>query len=467
MLSSPHPSYELFVGGLRVSETHRKCRQIKINKDEAIKSDSPSRIAKPSTNLFPVVAALWFRDAPRLLPLANPSTLLKAVLSSGELMHQHSNDALDWFFSSIEPYKAAYSTSTCTFIARRTESGTTLLRARLVLSPIELAVNSRIIQAGPYYACHYSMADVGLSIKTFLDQLASGYLTGPDRTFVLKTSETLSFHRTPHQPQTSSQERIVELWGMLPDQGQWNTIDSSWALRAAETPYNDINDLIADFGLHDVAMQLHLAALPPVAVATDSKVTRDQALLKLHLAKRLDPTKAGLGAIVVSRQGVELRKRFSGNELNWEGNDASKGLTVSLTLTVPKASVVHCFASYEGQCHHDYWVGDPQATLNPLRTILEEFDPGLEKIKSFMNRSSQRASSRDQESATAWLLWALGFSPLHLGAGINNVPDIVAVSTDGNFLVVECTSSGLKTDNKLQLLLDPSECGASLPRADQ
>jgi hypothetical protein len=65
-----------------------------------------------------------------------------------------------------------------------------------------------------------------------------------------------------------------------------------------------------------------------------------------------------------------------------------------------------------------------------------------------------RASADDKEQAIAKLLWVLGFSPIHLRAKSAQPLDLIAFSSQGNILVIECTSGGLKTDNKLQLLLD-------------
>ena len=98
-------------------------------------------------------------------------------------------------------------------------------------------------------------------------------------------------------------------------------------------------------------------------------------------------------------------------------------------------------------------VGDPEAYQNPLRNILEMFDPNLELMQDRLT-SIDKGQKRSHESAVATLLWALGFAPIQFFR--SDAPDIIAVSYDGHIVVVECTLGDIKTKsgNKLQKLLD-------------
>jgi hypothetical protein len=53
------------------------------------------------------------------------------------------------------------------------------------------------------------------------------------------------------------------------------------------------------------------------------------------------------------------------------------------------------------------------------------------------------------------MLWMGGFSAIHLGEnGTTDAPDVIAVAPSGQVVVVECTTGGLRTDGKLQKLVD-------------
>lgn len=66
--------------------------------------------------------------------------------------------------------------------------------------------------------------------------------------------------------------------------------------------------------------------------------------------------------------------------------------------------------------------------------------------------------ARDLEFGVSWLLWMHGFSPATFGPNkrTQDAPDLLATSPNGNFLVVECTTGGLKADHKLSKLHERS-----------
>jgi hypothetical protein len=59
----------------------------------------------------------------------------------------------------------------------------------------------------------------------------------------------------------------------------------------------------------------------------------------------------------------------------------------------------------------------------------------------------------------SWLLWLLGFSVANLGgtARTQDFADLVAKTSNGHFVVVECTTGLLKAENKLPLLVERTE----------
>lgn len=127
---------------------------------------------------------------------------------------------------------------------------------------------------------------------------------------------------------------------------------------------------------------------------------------------------------------------------------------------VPAASVLHCIASYESIAQNHFWVADPTRFANARRVVYELADNKLEILTEFLTRTQTKGrDARDLETATAWLLWMLGFSVAHLGATARtqDAIDLVATTPNGHFAVVECTTGLLKAENKLARLVERAE----------
>jgi hypothetical protein len=129
-------------------------------------------------------------------------------------------------------------------------------------------------------------------------------------------------------------------------------------------------------------------------------------------------------------------------------------------IDVPNAAVIQCFVSYSGIAQHFGWVSDPTTMQNPKRAVYNIFDANLEILNDFISKSGGKGrNARDLESGIAWLLWMLGFSVAHLGGTerAQEAADLIATTAKGDFVVIECTTGLLKTENKLPLLIDRAE----------
>ena len=377
-------------------------------------------------------------------------------------MDKHTAENLDWFFNSMKPIETAYKDPEFSFIVHQDHDGPSLVAAKLILAPLAIDTPERKIKTGPFYAYSGRLSNISLTPRTLLERLLEGFVPGGDQVFKLaaSTNHELSprlFRSGGLTSGLDKQQQIYELFGFGFGKNYPHTEDVDWSLRSSDIPYGNINDLLSDFGLAGGNHPLQVIALPPILIDTTSRICGETGILRIRLAKSLVKENASIGVVVQSQGKAVLRKRLSGNVFDWQDDAKSNGVLVGTTnITVPKASVSHCFANYNTTSYHHYWIGDPDALQNPLRTMFEVFDPGLEVTKNLLSSSPKRGSSNDYESSVSWILWMLGFSPLCLGGSkkLSDGPDLIAISQDGNVIVVECTLGGLKTDNKLQKLID-------------
>jgi Holliday junction resolvase len=128
------------------------------------------------------------------------------------------------------------------------------------------------------------------------------------------------------------------------------------------------------------------------------------------------------------------------------------------SIDVSPRSVLHCIASYAGQAHQFYWVHDPTTVQNARRAVYLAFDDKMEILADYLKIQGKR-DARDFENAIAWVLWMLGFSVSNIGGTprTSDAPDLIATTPKGHFLIIECTTGILKTDNKLSNLIDRAE----------
>lgn len=390
-------------------------------------------------------------------------------------MDEHSNANLERFFRELQPVEAVYGDPEFTYLVRYGESGAVLVGSRLILQPLPHDRPDRVIEAANFYGFSGRLTSLGVQPRQLIEMLLNGYVPAPDRTWCLLKDEDLPGPRLLRQHQLGQnsvdhQQRISELVGMCLSSDYRKSEDDDWALRAAKTPFSNMNDLLSDLGLPvNFPYQLHILAFPPVVIDVQSRVRGELAELKIRRLRHLPVEKVAMGVVVSSATGVTQRTSISGEEFAWEQSDVSKDLLVGrFEMCVAKASVVHCLAVYDNECLHHYWVNDPDASQNPLRTIYELFDPAFEYAVEMLSQSAKKGKSEGHEDAVAALLWVLGFAPLHIGRN-SEAPDVIAVSRDGHILVVECTLSDLqvKKQNKPQKLLDRTkDIKAALERSN-
>ncbi|MFK3689425.1 hypothetical protein ACI2J4_03975 [Agrobacterium tumefaciens] len=369
------------------------------------------------------------------------------------------------FFNTIKPFQSALNEQVFRCVLHRTSNGYRIIRSSLILRTMLEPTPRRSLRVDDFVCETFTLAEAGISPVDFMQKLIEGYIITPTEEFILdKPNNGRAIHEplfySPALQDTSRQDKIRRLLGSgLSSSSDIENERLTWEFRALETPYDGLNDLLADFGLHEHEDQFELAAAPIAYIDANSSVLGKTATLKIRAGQGVDVSKFSIGYIVLSRNQVIERGTLQGNDILWQPDETVPHVKVgSATLEVQPSSVVHCFANAFGICHHHYWVGDINAPENVQRAIFSVFDPSLGKLANLIARPNKRGNARNIEAAISWLLWMLGFSAVHMGdtEGYSDGPDILAMAPNGNILVVECTTGGLKDHLKMQKLLDRS-----------
>lgn len=383
------------------------------------------------------------------------------------------------FFESCSPMMGGYRHSTFSYVAAKTKDGLVLLhgRIRLGIFPLDAGAPSSFetrsvcagriaLQNGYEQARELVAALLNGSLKTSHGNLR----------LVADDGDRHAAHFAPfHDEGLKSQNRlsVLSISGHRPE-SYLRQPDLDWELKAAETPYDSLTDLLLEFGLgaHRVdATRLEIIADTVAFVHSSSRVEGTKASIVLRVAKGLDTNRVTLGYRLLDGHRVVVRARENGSKFHWDEREGL--LHGELTLDVSKAPVVHTIANYAEIAQHHYWLSDPSRLPNAHRTAFEAFDEQLALLReAFDNADGRSYQARDMEAAVSWLLWLHGFQVAHLG-GTQKIqvpgPDILAITPySGHIAIIECTTKHLGSDKKLpDLVANAEKLRRKLDGADQ
>jgi hypothetical protein len=127
--------------------------------------------------------------------------------------------------------------------------------------------------------------------------------------------------------------------------------------------------------------------------------------------------------------------------------------------------MVQAYLSYDGIGVHEFKFSDPTGYANLRYKVYEAVasDTGvLERL--FQGNGTKKNDADEFEAGVSLLLGLLGFSllPFTMSHALRDAPDLVALSTSGSILVVECTVGPLDNKGKLGKL---AERGLDVRRA--
>ncbi|MDH6267762.1 hypothetical protein M2360_003162 [Rhizobium sp. SG_E_25_P2] len=370
-------------------------------------------------------------------------------------------DKIEEFFGLIEGFENTLM-PTVTYVSLIRNDVPFVVKARLRFETNPANYRARKFVSRHAVAETFRLSDISQTPRNFIDELLNGRITSPSGSvaFYSPPEQHFSVHLQPLHPDgLDQQSRII----VLQIRGEQNVpLDNpalDWELRAADPPYESLNELCLDFrvgALTDSKCLFEAVVSDVVKMDLDCEVNETKIELAIHLSKVLDRQKTAIGFIVYDKGQVIRREVAQGGQLDWAYTDTA--IRGRIVVEVPPASVLHCFASYEGKVFHDRWFHDPSVAQNPRRAAYERFDPELQLLRSLCTPREPKFA-RDLESAIAGLLWMLGFSVFHLGGikPLQNGPDLIATTPTEHYLVIECTTGQVKGESKLEKLVSRSE----------
>lgn len=380
---------------------------------------------------------------------------------------EHDQKAIDAFFDGLASWWDSYKKfSTVSYFAVKHESAFVLVQARLSLNPkqsdsLPLAhYQTENIRAG-----RFQVADLDVDPRQVVKMLTDGKLvcSAGELQFPPNDEGSFAAHYLPFHPeglQNGNRLSVLTIKGSARME-YIRQLQFDWEVKAATTPYDNIAELLLEYGLgplRDDAVNLEVIASHVAAIDLSSTVTGNKARPALFLANGLSPDRATLGYRVFSQGRVVQRATIVGAMMQWEQRDALQYGTAE--INIPPAAVLHCIATYAGSAQHQGWLLDSSTVQNPQRSAYEAFDEKLEVLHDFLSKSGGKGrDARDLETGVSWLLWMLGFSVAHLGGTdkTQDAPDLIVTTPSGNFVVIECTTGLLKTENKLARLVERTE----------
>lgn len=366
------------------------------------------------------------------------------------------------FFSAISTWQDAYSSAKFTFLARKSENKLNIIQARLLLNgehqlnPL-LEFENQDIVAGQFY-----LSEMKTNPSKFLEKLLSGNLQTikGDLFFDPDIAGYDAYFQPFHPEGLRNQNRlnVLTISGKIQLLDN-NTMEIDWGLKASSKPYDNLNDLMHDFHLGQLRTDkatIEIVAHSIIVVDLSTKVTDETAEVAVKMFDNLDINKISIGYRVFSNALVVERGGISGLSINWKKEgDYLRGCA---SVKVPKAAVVQAYAIYNGVAHSQGWIVDPTTAQNNRRSTYETFDSELRVLEDILINTPKN-KSREFETAVSWLIWMLGYNPIHIGGvpKVQEAADIIATTPKGNYIVVECTVGLLKADNKLANLFERTQ----------
>jgi len=377
---------------------------------------------------------------------------------------EHDRGRIDSFFEAVRPMLSGYNYSTFSYVAFKQDEKFVIAQARLSLAAAP-GMKSGCFESQRVIAGFCYLNDQKLSAEDTVKQLLSGSLKIDNRqlTFPPQNSGNYStscnlFHLNANEAPQRNKQLLIFGAERRDQNGPPNV---EWELRAAQKPFDSLQDLCLEYAIPVPAgsyITAEIIAFSTLLIGGDSVVRGTTAKLILYLAKGLQPENASLGYILFDKGKIFRRDTLSGGNFKW--NDADISQRGEFEIEVPAGSVLHCFATFAGETQHHAWVIDPSTVQNPLRAAHQTFDTNLQALQEILtNQGGKGQNARELETAVGWVLWMLGFAVTHLGGTkrTEDAPDIVASTAQGHLVVIECTTGLLKGDNKLPKLVERAQ----------
>lgn len=379
-------------------------------------------------------------------------------------MNALSLENISKFFSGISSWRIAYSSAQLNYLAIPKDGKLILLSARIYLNSAPNPGLLDIFHTANIVAGQWQIPQQTTSVEDVVSALASpdGLTIEGHGHFILPNDESREISAsTPmllHREGIDNGNRLsvltitgANIHHFLPQP------ETDWSLKASNIPFDNINELTQHYAIGIInadVTKLEVIASNVIQVYAASIVKDEAATLGLWMAKNLTKSKAHLGYRVIQNGNVFQRASIPGEQLSWHEDEYSSIGTTS--MNVPIGSVIQLFACYDGLAHQMGWRIDPSVFQNPRSSVLSMIDPTGQLIRNYLlpELPPKGKAADDFEAAISWCFWGLGFSPANFGlnAKTRDAYDVVAMSPNGGFVIVECTLGLLRADSKLSKL---------------
>ncbi|URK88484.1 hypothetical protein LP421_15090 [Rhizobium sp. RCAM05350] len=305
------------------------------------------------------------------------------------------------------------------------------------------------------------MHEMGCTADDLIQMVVRGELKTPHGILKFSKVPTSSeFSFTEHHPEGISQySRYAVLTITSGDKRRLDLPALDWELKGLSEPYDSLLELQQECRLGSIFNNTTVfEAISTNMVAVDLSSTMDdqQCNIGIMVAAGLPRERVQIGYRELNAGNVVERGQLQHGNIAWQTTGTGELQRGVAKISVLPASVVHCYALYDGVAHHQGWLQDPNNVQNPRMAVYKAFDDSLQILRSYLHLEEKPPNnSRDLEFGVAWLLWMMGFSCAQIGGTgkTSDAVDLVAVTPNGHYAVVECTTGLLKTENKLPLLL--------------
>lgn len=367
------------------------------------------------------------------------------------------------YLSVIGPWQAAYGDrATFSFIAVRDGTKLSLAQGHVIYPSGVVNPPTVEVQTPTICGCAVRMSTLGMGCNGLVEALLGDGIKTPIGTVSLPddgidhSGMSAFFPRYPAEFE-STREHTVSLtlsWGQHAFTNRQGEFVND--LRTAVKPYDSVTELANELWLKPLRWDtctLDFSAHSPIAVDLQRSIVQGVVRLGVFVLRGVDVAGSRLGYRVIATGRVVQRRTVTHQELTW--TDEGRMSVGEIEVPVPPGGIVQCFASYNGQFLHQGWVVEPGSFPNVRRVAHEVFDPQLENTrKCLFDAKTLKQDARNLEAGVANVLYLLGFTvdPL-FGKPQSDNPDLIAMTSSGDVLVVECTTAAIDVEGKLSKLL--------------
>ena len=374
----------------------------------------------------------------------------------------------------IGPWHETYEAAIYAYVALRTPSGFRLITGRVQW--ITMATNITVKEF--HFESEHIVADRGMAttalcpVDQSIEYALQGKMPGVEREVILPNREggslsvTFNHFFPPHISSGSRSPTLIVIGETVHDPNALPDLD--WELRSATVPFHSLKDLCDECGLqgefqYGNSAMLQLIAEAPGHISEQSGFDNGEVRIGCVVGKDTDPARWRAGYRIWDRNGVIQRGSCEGSE--WEWTIDGEGRQGMSYIPVKGALMVQVYLSYCGIGLHEFKFADPTGYANLRYKVYEAVASDAGVLERLLQGNGTKKNDADElEAGVSLLLGLLGFSllPFSMSNVLRDAPDLVALSTNGSILVVECTVGPLANKGKLGKL---AERGLDVRRA--